>query len=513
VAAAAALLVSARLRRQISLPLAEVVAGSEAIAAGDLSARVVPSTEDEIGVLAHGFNSMAIGLRDLVVQVRQGIGDVSEVSESLQESSGSMSLEAKRQKGAIAETAGSVEQVTASIREVNATIEQVADSARGTSSSILEMDQSISEVADHMDHLSESIDTTSTAVTQVTVNVDQVVQGVETLHQATVGALNLLGELGLSVRQVKDHAEESHALSEDTSQEASKGVIAVDETIAAMRAISSSFRQLESRVSRLAQKSQSIDEIVQVIQDVAERTNMLSLNASIIAAGAGEHGKPFSVVADEVKSLAHRTHRSTEEIAKLIRAVQDDTAAAVTAVEEGSARVEEGVQRSNVAGEVLSKIGGKSEVSTERVHEIVAATGRQTDRLERVEGAMGEVRDIVARIDRSAREQLRASTEIAEAVQAIRGLGAGVRSSTEEQRRGSGVITAEVTHIAERIDLIPGATQAQPESSQTIQDALEVFRHVTEETTRRAEAIRAMVTTLSEHAQQLEREIGRFKTH
>ncbi|GAG22351.1 unnamed protein product, partial [marine sediment metagenome] len=254
------------------------------------------------------------------------------------------------------------------------------------------------EVADHMDHLSESIDTTSGAVTQVAVNVDQVVQGVETLQQATVGALGLLGELSQSVRQVKDHAEESHALSEDTSQEASRGVSAVDETIAAMREISSSFRQLESSVSRLAQKSRSIDEIVQVIRDVAEQTSMLSLNASIIAARAGEHGKPFAVVADEVKNLAHRTHRSTQEIAKLIRAVQDDTTAAVTAVEEGSARVEEGVQRSNVAGEVLSKIGEKSEVSTERVHEIARATAQQSDHLERVEGAMGEVRAIVEKI-------------------------------------------------------------------------------------------------------------------
>ena len=98
-------------------------------------------------------------------------------------------------------------------------------------------------------------------------------------------------------------------------------------------------------------------------------------------------------------------------------------------------------------------------------------------------------------------------------MQAIRALGAGVRKSTEEQRRGSGVITTEVTRMAGRIDLIAGATQAQTESSETIHDALQVFRDVTEETTRRAEAIRDMVTTLSERSQRLAREIGRFKTH
>ncbi len=372
-ASAMGALISFRLRRQISQPLAALVEGSRAIADGDLSTRVVASSEDDIGVLGRTFNAMAEGLRNLVGQVRRSTRDVSEVATALRENSGRMTSEAQRQQRAIVDTAESLQQVGDSIRDVNEHVEVLAESARSTSASIIEMDASIGEVAAHMDHLGDSIDTTSAAVNQVAVNIDQVVQGVDTLGNATEDTIERLEQLALSVRHVSTTAAESQTLSEDSSQEASHGMAAVNETIVAMGEISSNFGQLEARISRLAEKSQAIDEIIQVIREVAEQTSLLSLNAAIIAAQAGEHGKPFSVVADQVKSLANRTQHSTEEIAELIRAVQAETAGAVSAVELGSAKVQRGVRRSNEAGEVLERIIEKSQKSTARVREISQA--------------------------------------------------------------------------------------------------------------------------------------------
>jgi methyl-accepting chemotaxis protein len=511
-ASAMGALISVRLHRQISRPLAALVEGSRAIADGDLSTRVVASSEDDIGVLGRTYNAMAEGLRDLVEQVRRSTRDVSEVATALRESSGRMATETQRQQGAIVDTAESLQQVSASIHDVNEHVEVLAEAARSSSASILEMDASIGEVAAHMDHLGDSIDTTSAAVNQVAVNIDQVVQGVDTLGNATDGTIERLEQLALSVRQVSINAAESHTLSEDSTQEASHGMAAVNETIVAMGEISSNFGQLEARISRLSEKSQAIDEIIQVIQDVAEQTSLLSLNAAIIAAQAGEHGKPFSVVADQVKSLASRTQRSTEEISELIRAVQAETAEAVSAVELGSAKVEKGVRRSNEAGEVLEKIIEKSQKSTARVREISQATATQTGDLERLNDAMAGVKGIVEQIQRSTREQHRATSEIAKSVGNIRLLGGQVRRSTDEQRRGSRLITESVTEVAAMIDQIAEATKSQAKSNATIEHALHVFRDVTDETTRRAEAINAMVATLSERSEHLEQEIDRFKT-
>ena len=501
-----------RLRRLVAAPLMELAEASAAIADGDLSTEVPVKTDDEIGTLARSFNAMTDRLGDIVGQVLQSIRDVGEVSQSLRESGERMAAEAQRQSSAIDETAESIEQLGASIVEVDTNVAQVSDSARETSSSIVEMDASIISVAENMDHLSESIETTSAGVIQVASATDQVVSGVATLKTATDDSMERLQELRRSVHQVREDANESHTLCDDTSQEASKGMEAVNETITAMNEISSSFGDLEQNVSRLANNSKSIGEILQVIRDVAEQTSMLSLNAAIIAAQAGEHGKAFSVVADEVNNLAGRTHRSTQEIAKLVQAVQDDTAAAVAAAEEGAAKVEKGVQRSNVAGKVLAKISEKSKSSTEKVHAIFEASTQQNRDLERVEQAMTEVREIVAQINRSTLDQQTATGEIADAVENIRSLGKGVKSSTDEQRRGSRLMTDSVTHVATMIEQIAEATRAQTKSSETIQHALQVFRDVTAESNRRAEELGTMVGTLSERSNRLDEAVARFKT-
>ena len=277
-----------------------------------------------------------------------------------------------------------------------------------------------------------------------------------------------------------------------------------------MGAISSSFAQLKERVDRLAEKSQSIDEIVQVIKDVAEQTGLLALNASIIAAQAGEHGRAFSVVADQVSSLADRSHRSAREIAELILAVQGDTAAAVGAVEQGSAVVEHGVRRSRAADEVLNRIIDGTQHSSERVRQIADATERQTGDLKRVDQAVHEVREIVEGIDRSTHHQHASMGEIASSVERIRDLGNAVRLSTEEQRRGSRLITNGSTNLSSMASQMAEAIAAQGRSNQTIEGALRVFHDVAEETTRGVDAINQSVDMLSERAKRLEDAIGSF---
>jgi len=503
---------SARLQRDVAEPLSELVHGSEAIANGDLSTQVTVTRSDEIGVLAQTFNAMSVALRDLVLEVRRSTREVSVVTNLIQNAAGNMSEEAQRQTHAVAETSSSIEQVASSIQEVNSNVEQLATSAYETSSAIVEMDSSIAEVAGHMENLGQSIDTTSSSVKEVATNTDQIAKAVQNLQMATDGTLIHLEKLATSVQEVKGNAEHSHTLSEDSSQEATKGMTAVRETMEAMHEIETSFGQIQTSVSQLDEKSQAIDEILQVIGDVVEQTSMLSLNAAIIAAQAGEQGKAFSVVADEVSNLADRTHRSTREISDLIHAVQGETTAAVAAVTEGSKKVRRGVQRSDVAGAILRQISQKAQNSTERVREIVDATKHQSGDLERVDHAIHEVKEIVEQINESARDQHRATTEIASTIDVIRPLGLEVRRSTEEQQSGSRMITNAMHRMTEMISQIAEATKSQASNSETIQHALHVFGDISEETTRRADEMNTMVSTLSQRSDKLESEIDRFKT-
>jgi len=130
----------------------------------------------------------------------------------------------------------------------------------------------------------------------------------------------------------------------------------VEQTLVKMKVIAESVRETAGKVEELGKRSDQIGRIVGVINDIADQTNLLALNAAIEAARAGEQGRGFAVVADEVRKLAERTTMSTKEIATMIEAVQGDTRLAVEAMEQGTRQVAKGVATTQKAGEALKEI-------------------------------------------------------------------------------------------------------------------------------------------------------------
>jgi len=501
-----------RLGRHIARPLEAQVKASAAVADGDLSVQVPESASGELGELARAFNTMTAGLRALVSQVGQGVAEVVAVSRTLEERGAKLGAAASSQSAAIGAATESVRRVGESTRSVNQNVEELAANAEQTSDFAVEMDTSIGEIAARMGELTEAIAATSAAVTQVISSSSQITHNTETLRQATNGTARHLEQLTRTVSAVASKATESSSLSQDSSRAAEEGMTAVRETSAAMDAISSSFGTLEQHVVRLSERSASIGEIVEVITEIADETKLLALNASIIAAQAGDGGRAFSVVAREVGALAERTHRSAGEITRLIRATQQDTSAAVAAVGEGSGRVADGVQRSGVSGRVLERILATNTTSASRAREIADATARQAADLDRVGTAVREIDDAVDSILVATREQERSSEEIARQIANIRDLGGAVQSSTERQRRGSSEVSKAAREMSATLGQIVGETSAQARSGETIEQTLLVFSEVSGETVGSAEAITTAVATLQKRAEWLAEESRRFRT-
>ena len=186
-----------------------------------------------------------------------------------------------------------------------------------------------------------------------------------------------------------------------------------------------------------------------------------------------------------MRELAERTHRSAGEITGLIRATQEDTSAAVSAAEHGSARIAEGVQRAMASGEVLKRIHATSTTSAARTREIADATAQQAKDLDRVGVAVREIDEAVEAIRRSTKEQEQSSEEIAKAIESIRDLGMAVQDSTQQQRQGSSMISKASTQMSETLSQIVEATGAQSRSGETIEQTLRVFSEVSAETVRR----------------------------
>jgi methyl-accepting chemotaxis protein len=165
---------------------------------------------------------------------------------------------------------------------------------------------------------------------------------------------------------------------------AESGGVVVNETVAGMRDIAHVVKQSASTVQTLGKSSDQIGEIIGVIDDIADQTNLLALNAAIEAARAGEQGRGFAVVADEVRKLAERTTKATKEIASMIRTIQEETKGAVESMEEGNRKVDAGISLADKAGKSLKEIVDVSQKVTDMVSQIAASSEQQSSASEQI---------------------------------------------------------------------------------------------------------------------------------
>ncbi len=205
-------------------------------------------------------------------------------------------------------------------------------------------------------------------------------------------------QMAQSINNVSVNAAESAKVAQQSLSAARKGASAVQNSISGMNEIRGQIQETAKRIKRLGESSQEIDEIVELISDITEQTNVLALNAAIQAASAGEAGRGFSVVAEEVQRLAERSAQATKQISGIVKTIQADTQDAVAAMEKSTQGVVEGARLSDAAGQALAEIGKVSQDLAELITGISTATRTQADTATRMATNM---RDILAITDQT----------------------------------------------------------------------------------------------------------------
>jgi len=195
---------------------------------------------------------------------------------------------------------------------------------------------------------------------------------------ATTSVAAAIQEMTQSVAQVAGHAGETESTSETACRLSEEGERVVREASAEMERIAEAFSRSARQVGELGERTDEIGRIVQVIREIAEQTNLLALNAAIEAARAGEQGRGFAVVADEVRKLAERTGNATAEIGAMIETIQQSTHSVVSGMEQGVSQVEHGVTLASRAGDALADINKGAHETLRMVREIAAAVKEQS---------------------------------------------------------------------------------------------------------------------------------------
>ena len=210
-------------------------------------------------------------------------------------------------------------------------------------------------------------------------------------------ASTAINDMAVSIDQVSSNAAESASVAERAVEIANNGSHVVQDTIGGMDSIRSQIQETAKRIKRLGESSQEIGDIVSLINDIADQTNILSLNAAIQASMAGDAGRGFAVVADEVQRLAERSSAATKQIAALVKTIQTDTNEAVISMEQTTAEVVEGAKRAQDAGVALEEIEGVSTSLAELIQNISNAARQQAATAGHVSNTMNVIQEVTSK--------------------------------------------------------------------------------------------------------------------
>lgn len=300
-----------------------------------------------------------------------------------------------------------------------------------------QMSATTDAIAENINQYSNFVIETSSSIEQMARATRETADNIRALAASTEETVSSINTISRSQSMVRDNSERSAMVSESVRTQAQQGLRSMAATMKAMQEIAKSNDESFESINRLSRHSARVGEFLSVIQEVVEQTNLLSLNASIIAAQAGSRGQAFAVVAEEVRSLARRTSASTKEIEELVRNIQKETSYVQRSVTQCKDKVKGGGKISGLANEALIAIDKSAEDAFKMVSSIAAETTEQAANIQRITEEAGKNLERVQQVTSATEQQQQGSSLIIKNLEHMRELAHRINSSAQEQAKGN----------------------------------------------------------------------------
>jgi methyl-accepting chemotaxis protein len=498
-------------RRQVR-PIGRLTsAAAWVVSTGDLTTDIEVRGSDEIGTLAGSLRELIAQQRSIVTRMRDLTERLGRVTDEAARVGQTVAAGADDVQLRVADASSAVEAMMSSLTNLDRKSSGLRDSAETSTATVVELAASNQAVAESVGAMQKSVEQIALAIEEINGKIHRTAGSVETFRAFIDTTTSSMLEMTASIRRVQESAGETSRLSGRTALDAENGAEALAESTRGVGRIEESAQAASRLVTGLAEQIDEVDAILAIITDVADQTALLSLNAAIIAAHAGEHGKGFGVVADEIKALAERTRKSTTEISQLIVRIKGSSADAQAAMEKGIASVKDGVALARRAEQVLQKILESSRFSATMASSIAAATGEQVQTSDQVAQATAQLQSMIEDLAKVSHEQAEGAERIVDATVHMKRLVEHVRRSADEQARGSTQLSSTMDGIA---DLVADVSHAQAEQANRSSAVLHAVDAIAAEAVRESQAVKRLaeaIELLNRHAGSLQTEISRFK--
>jgi len=320
-------------------------------------------------------------------------------------------------------------------------------------------------------------------------------------------------QIGASLNAVRDNTRKSSELTANVRVLLTdKGTLAVADAIEAMERIVEEVAHSATIITTLEQRSKDIERVLSVIREVTEKTNLLSLNAAILAAQAGEYGKGFSVVADEIRSLSDRTSTSAKDIAGIVRTIQSEIHEAGNSINAGVRKVEEGKDLIMRSGEAMGETLEGAQRSSHMAVQVEKATQEQTEGLKQIRLSMENVRMMIEHVAKATEEERKGSSHMLDSISEVKEVAELVKRGTEEHAVGTSVISKNLELTQDMAQQISQSAQEQTKVNKGVEAAVEQVKKAGLSTVKDLEEVSGSLNTLRDEVEVLKREMEFFKT-
>jgi methyl-accepting chemotaxis protein len=500
-------------RRKVSSPVAGINAALNRITEGDLVAEVPDIGGAEIGSIATGAKFLAEKLSTTITRVNSLSNDVTAALEGLTTALAGVRDSTRAQAAAI-------DGVMAVIRNAN---EQQRTSTEGTDrlsrvsydnvSSLLEMRSAANEIAASTERLFRSAADAHTMISAMSQMTTTIADSSSEVFRAMESTSTSVEEISASLAAVRENARRSSEFSAQVRQLLTdRGTLAVADAIDAMEKIAEEVDHFEQIVTRLDEQSKDIENVLSVIKEVSERTNLLGLNASIIAAQAGEHGQGFAVVAGEIQSLSEGTASSAKDIAAIVRTIRSHIREAVNAIHAGVKKVEEGKGLIFKSGEAMGETLEAAQKTAQMTTVVEKATAEQAEGLQQIRLSVENARLMLEKVAKSTDEERRSAGSMLESISEVKEVAELVRKGTGEHAAGTQIISRNLEESRDMVTLIHQAAQDQLKANEAIVAAVEQIKHSGLAAMKDLEEMTRSFGVLKNEVEVLKNELAVFRT-
>jgi methyl-accepting chemotaxis protein len=504
---------SSYIGRHITNSMRRILLQLEKIGRGDLSPEPLLNQKDEMGKIMEDIDLMRQKLQTTIFKIRATAEDLKVNQEALQKTS----RDVKTSGDYAAENSLSISTAVSEINQtaltVSTSLDKLSKNTEEALSALLEFRASVKEVAEISSSLNSYVEETSASIEEGFSAIRSINRSIEEAGSKIESQAAALQEVIRSVANIKETSKAGADVAKDVeAMIRERGMKSIEVTLKSIEEISHSQKNLSGVINRVVSLSSDTKKVVQIIDDIAGETKLLSLNASILAAQAGEHGKAFSVVAEQIKSLAERTSQNTKEISSMIGDF-------ITEAEElriEHKKVEESIERASrmvqETEKVFKEILNSSKTSADLQDSIKKATEEQASALNEIGSTQEALSSHLGLIIKAIKEQDTGFKRILEGTEMVRDISKNLKRATEEMTGGIEIISKSEEEIHDEVNLIRNAMKDLAQAISSTSQRVEDLARLSEENTRISNILNEKALFVDNLIKKLEEDIKQFKT-